>query len=474
MLKTVARNTGVYVFFSFFNQGITSLMWFLLAWWLDPGQVGLYFLAMFIVDFFTILCVLALDSAIGRFYYSKDTVPSVFTNAVFLFLISLVLFLVLFFASSNFLPYFIPGLASILKSNLLLFAGLIFVNSLVTLFFAHYVTLKKASVYGKLQTVKTVLFFLLGLLFVKAGLGAIGIFYSLFISSLFVIFYFILKERKIVESKFLSPRIMKGLLSFGLPLLLYNILGVASAYVSRLLLDRYTDLATLGIYSFFLALILQVNGLWSTFNRAWTPETFSNLSGQKENRAATLESINFMVFALPFLYLLGFFFLVLFGKLFLFAIIFKGVYLSSINLFYILLLSPIFVGINTIASPLYYYPSKTKFVLFSSIVVTGINILLTVFLTRYFFDKGAAFSYFLSSVITCLLYLLIFKKISEISSKIIIWTLFLAVFLSLAGLAIFFNWYLLSSFAILVVMAVSFSLSGIYKKKDLIFSFFRK
>jgi O-antigen/teichoic acid export membrane protein len=229
-----------------------------------------------------------------------------------------------------------------------------------------------------------------------------------------------------------SPEIIKNLASYSFPLMLYSVLGIIVSYFSRLLLDKYTDLATLGVYSFFLMLTLQINGLWSSFNRAWTPEIFSKFS---ENKEKAIESVKFMIFFSSFIYLLGLAFLIVFGELFLFKLVFKEIYLSNIHLFYILLLAPLFSGIYTVTYPLYYYENKTKLILHISIFMSVVNVLLTLFLIKGFGSTGAAVSFSVVFTIYSILYLFVFKNIIQIPIEIINWVLVLIIIMSM-GVAV--------------------------------------
>jgi O-antigen/teichoic acid export membrane protein len=423
MQKEVIKNTGIYISTGALTQGITFLFWLVLAWWLAPSQFGLYALVMFVIDFFSAISIFGLDSAITRFYYTKESVSSILSNALTIFLGSSLLSLILFFFTAKLIPLFISGLSNILEKNLFLFLAIIFLNSLFNFALVHYTALKKSVIYAKLNLLKILLFCFFSLGLAYFGFGVLGLFYALLLSSLFVVILFIFKERRKISFQILSPEIIKNLASYSFPLMLYSVLGIIVSYFSRLLLDKYNDLATLGVYSFFLMLTLQVNGLWSSFNRAWTPEIFSKFS---ENKEKAIESVKFMTFFSSFIYLLGLTLLIVFGELFLFKLVFKEIYLSNIHLFYILLLGSLFGGIHIASYPLYYYENRTKtiFLIYSSLSL--VNVFLTLFLVKNFSQTGAALSYFLMSILTAIIYMFTFKKIIQIPKEIINWTLFLS------------------------------------------------
>jgi len=250
MSKILIQNTGIYFIVGFSAQAVIFLLWIVLARLLTPSQIGLYALVFFVIEFFSILSIFGLHSAITRFYYTKEGVPSIFSNALLIFLASSFLSLLLFFFTVRLVPFIIPGLSTILEENLFLFGALIFTNSLANFALYHYTALKKAVSFAKLHLAKIISFAFLALIFVQFSFGIIGVFYALFISSLLIAILFLIRERKIISFQMASFQVTRNIISYGSPLMLYGVFGLITTYFSRLLLDRYTDLATLGVYSF--------------------------------------------------------------------------------------------------------------------------------------------------------------------------------------------------------------------------------
>lgn len=433
--KEFIKNSGIYIFVSSFSQGGMFLLWILLAWWLRPSEIGLYTLALFIVDFFSTLSTFGLDFVITRFYYyyKKAGTSFILSNIFIIFLFSSAIISLLFFFSAPLIPIVIPGLSNLLADNVFLFLAIIFTNSLANLTLVHYTTLKQASSYAKLQWFKITCFVLLSLIFAYNGFGIFGLFYALLVSSLILVILFIIRERAALSMKLISGQTMKEIISYGAPLMLYSSSGIVSVYFSRILLDRYNDLSTLGVYTFFLTLSLQINGGWGSFNKAWTPEVFSRFSNEEGN---IRERIVSMVFLLSFAYMLVIALVIISGEFLLFKLLFKQIYLEGRSIFYILLIAPLFTSIYTATYPLFYYEKETKRILGVSFFIHGINAFLTFFMIKFFSQTGAAISFSTISMITALVYLLNFKNVAHIPSKIITWTLFLTILMSL-NIAIF-------------------------------------
>jgi len=455
MLKNIIKNTTIYIVTACVGQAVMSLFWLALAWWLSPSEIGIYSLAMVVINFFSIACVFSLNSAIGRYYYSKESVPAVFTNAFVLFSGFTVLVLLIFVSSINLLLSFMPGLSGIMPRHILLFSSAIILSSAATICFAHYVTLKKSFIYAVLNFCQTVIFCLFSILLVKMGFGVVSLLYGLSASYLAIIIYFFVKEKDIFNLETLSQKTMRVLLSFASPLLFSSIFGMVSYYIAQIFLGKYANLSVLGVYSFFLFFALQVNGFQASFNRAWTPEIFSNIQNDG-NSGQSKKNVEFMVFLFCFFYLLGLLLFSIMGKLSLFNMFLKPEYVSSLNILYVLLMAPVFSAIFTIVSPLIYHPGKSKYVIFSSIIITVLNFIVSAVLTRYFYINGAVISFLATSMLSTLLNLLIFRKISSIHKNIIIFTIFLILAMGLSCWALLSNSHFLLFLAI-IIGAIIFS-----------------
>lgn len=472
MTRQLLKNTGTYMLTGFAGQGLVLVLWVILARWLPPEEIGIYSLCVFLIEFFSVLCMFGMDSAITRFYHSRETLIAVLNNALVIFISGNILVLIFFMVTSPFIPFLIPSVSDLLKTNLFLIAGVIFTNTLANFALVHYSALRKASTYGKLQFFKVVLFFSLSLLFVHFGYGIPGILFAFFVSSLVVALFFFTCEYETVSVKTVTPYLLKDILIYGFPLLLYSGSNVIVSYFGRLLLDRYTDLATLGVYSFFLSLTLQMNGLWSSFNRAWTPEIFANFAADKKK---AMDQITTMGYAVSFLYLVAVGIFILAGKLFLFEFLFQGVYLANINLFYILLLAPLFTGIYTVTYPLFYYENKTVKVFSLSFGLAIFNIGLTFFMVKFYSQTGAALSYLFVSIVTVFIYIFTFRKSMSIPNEILRWSALLSMLIVLSVLIILIvDSFFLFIVAILCGVLMSYHLGKMSQQHQALWRFIKE
>ena len=423
MKSELIKHSAIYIGIDTATKALTFFLWIILAWLLVPSQIAQYTLAQFLIEFFTAISILGLDSVILRFYHNQNR-DVVLSNALSILIPSIMFTALLFLLSESWISLIIVGLSTIIHNNLLLIAAIIITTPIANVAIMHYIALQKTSWYAKILFVKVFLLFFSAILLAYLGFGVKGLFIAQLISTLSVAILFILKERDTISTHHISYEIFKKMAHYGIPLMFTTLSGILAFYFGRLLLDRYASATNLGIYSFFLTLTLQINKGWTSFNQAWTPKIFSDLSN---NVREVQENVVSMAFVLSFLYLIGLAALVILGELFLFRFIFNEVYRTHIHTFYILLLAPLFSGIYIVAYPLYYYGGKTKRILYISFSLALAEILVTFFLVQRFNETGAALSIFLMYILIALVYLSCFKTIMQIPSKIINWTLVLSL-----------------------------------------------
>ena len=181
---TLVKNTSIYVFTGLINQLLVTILWILLAWWLAPSEVGIFSLMMFLVDFFGMISLFGLNSAMTRFYYSEKENSHIFNSGLGLFFLATFFTEILFFIVSKFFIIFLPEGGNIISENLIFFALAIFISSLASYMLAHYTSSRMAGIYAKFQMARTVMYCFLAGLFVYLGAGIMGVFYSFIISYL--------------------------------------------------------------------------------------------------------------------------------------------------------------------------------------------------------------------------------------------------------------------------------------------------
>ena len=239
--------------------------------------------------------------------------------------------------------------------------------------------------------------------------------------------------------------------------MIYGIIGVISLYSSRIFLEKKLGMSSMGVFGYFLVISLQINGFWSSFNKAWSPEVYSKLK--------TNESKKFIfdiMYFISFLYLLILSLASIIFNKFLWKLLLKQEYMSNINVLLILLLFPIFTSIYTVFYPLFYYKKNTTLIIFISAITMVINLTLLYSSINYFGIIGAAVGTVFGSAINLFLYILFFKKITEINFNFIVWltTITLGVIVAIF-LLLNFNHYYFE--AIILILAIFTFIKGSLK-----------
>lgn len=427
MFKDLIKHTSIYMGASLMAQGLVFLLWIALAWLLPPADLGLYALIVFVVELFSVLGIMGLDSAITKFYHSGLGIPRVLISSLGIMTASLSLSIVLFWVARQAIQVILPEAAGTISAHVPLLSAVIFSNTLVNIALVHYTATRQPGSYALFQVIKTGIFCALAVLFAFYGYGLTGILYALFLSTAIPCAVFLLRVKDDISYARMDSGTVREILVYGYPLMLYGVFGIVITYFSRLVLPAYVSIETLGVYNFFFTLVLQINGLWGSFNRAWTPEIFSQMY---QDRTRALEKVRFMVFLSSAVYLALFVGIILLGKFFLFDLVLKPAYLDHVNILYVLLLGPLFTGIYTAAYPLYYYDQRSKTVMLISSLLSVVNMIVTVLLIRTLGQEGAALSYAFMAMATTLLFLLAFKSSMNIPRDIITWTVVLAVLMT--------------------------------------------
>src|SRR3989344_4603291 len=215
------KNTGIYFITNLLSQGAVFIFWIIAANVLPPSQVGIYALVIFIVNLFSTLAILGLDSTITRFYHSEEKIEEVFYSALTIFFVAAIFSLAVLFFTAPFISKAIPNIDSFLGKDIFLFYALIITVSLYNLALVHYAALRDTLSYAKVSLIQTILFFVLALALLFLNFKILGVLYALLFSYLGSGLIFLLKEFRLSYFKnFVSKKTIKSLLSYGLPMAL--------------------------------------------------------------------------------------------------------------------------------------------------------------------------------------------------------------------------------------------------------------
>lgn len=445
------RNTLLYIIAGLCSQLIMFVLWLILPFFLNTVDIAIYTNYLYYIELFSAFVIVGGDSILVRYYYTDYSKTQIFNQII-----------LTTFVASTFL-YIISMTGSYLgfidfkqspQWMIYIFPMIVFLNAVANLILIHFSANREAVKYSLLQFAKIVFFVCMAVLFSALNLKSEGLVFALGLSCIIVIFYF-LKTQKISFFKFRFTRdFMREPFKYGYPMMFYSMIGVISIYASRVFLQKGLSLESVGVYSFFLVIVYQFNGLFSSFNKAWTPEVYAKLeSGDTSNFLSN------SVYIITFLYMTFLLLGTFIGRLFIFDYIFKPEYLEQINVFLVLMTFPLFSGIYTVFYPLFYLENKTKDILVISIINASSNIMLLYFFVRSYGVNGAAIGTVINSVIGLLVYLIYFRKIVNLSTRIILWLILvtvgivsLSIFLLYTKQLIFF--YLIFTFLILITFTM--------------------
>lgn len=385
-------------------QGIMFVFWLMLPWHLPPLEIGHLTLALFSIEVLTAICMMGMDSALVRFAAVSDLRQRVFAAALLVVsVVSVVVFALVFLLMAMGLRLFADA-TDWLREHPFLILSVVVANLVSNLYQSAQVAGREAKSYAIFQFVRSSAYFLLGYTFlVMMERTAVAVISATLLSSL-VALSLLPKLRG-------SPAILpmtsalieaRRMFSYGVPLMLYALLGVGVAYTQRLLVNHHIDIIALGIYGFFTVIALQVNGLWGAFNKAWTPEFFHLID---QDRARAHDLLRGMLVLVTAAYPLMLATYIVAAEAFLNQLLMPPAYVRHVEIFYLLLAAPLFTGIYSVAYPLYYYDLRTRRILYISIMLAIVNFLLSLVLIKTMGMMGASFSFVLLAMLAAWVYL---------------------------------------------------------------------
>jgi O-antigen/teichoic acid export membrane protein len=418
------RKGGVYLFSSFLSQSVMFLAWLILPWKLSAEVIGQFALISFLIDLFTKVTVMGMDSALLRFYVDPSQRPRVLTAACGWLGIGGGLATITLALTWNLVPSVLSGLGPIYHDLAWLVLAVALVSAMANIVLAHYVASAKARQFGQLNTLRCLLLAGGYILCTWSGLGLRGLLISQFVASLaIVLFFWLSRSSRSVDAKPLSlDRACLGeLYTYGAPMLFYGLFALVSDYSGRLALERQVTLGSMGVFQFYYQIATQVNGIWASLNRAWTPHMFQFLEA---NRPAACARITRFSFFGTLACAAGLIALMLLGHYGLWHAIIPPAYIERIDLFYLLLLGPLYCCIYTAIYPAFYFEKNTLKIALIQSMISLLTIFLTFYFTIRFKSNGAALSWVLGIFITPFIYVSFFPRIRPQlgpSTAILLW-----------------------------------------------------
>lgn len=413
---------GIYVLSSGVSQALVLLTWIMLPWWLSAEAIGQFALISFGVDLVSRLILMGTDSAILRFYVEKERRQDILRASYRWLMIGSLVATGVLWMTRDLVPAIIQGLSATYSDLMWLMLAAAVATALATTVFSHYVAIGDAAQYGKLTVLRSALFGTGSLAAALLGLGVAGLIGAQIVAALIVAACFYRAGWAAAVHGRAAGGTMREVAGYGVPMTVYAAFSLLSDYSGRLLLDRQVTLSELGVFQFYYLIASQVNGVWTSLNRAWTPYMFQLLGS---NRSRALRQMLDSIAVLTSLYAVGVVATMLVGAAGFWELILPAAFAGRADLLYVLLLGPLYCCIYTAIYPAYYYQKDTKRISAVQSLISVTAMLMTVVLTVKLKADGAALGWVLSIFIAPITYLIcfpgLFRELKPVTAIVAIW-----------------------------------------------------
>ncbi|MEK6744570.1 MAG: oligosaccharide flippase family protein [Nitrospirota bacterium] len=407
-MNGLIKRTATYLISGLISQGAIFCLWLTLPWLLTPAEVGYVTLALFVIEVLTLLGMMGMDSALIRFASQPDDRRKTLTIATAISGVGLIIVAVLTYTALHISIPFLVNTVLWVSSHYGLVLIAVAANVAWNLFQSYQLAARQAREYAVFQVVRALVYLSLavGALTLLAK-DASTVIWAATVSSIGVLSLLVRKASLPSFSGDVFQKKEIGLIMrYGFPLMLYGLLGVGLTYTQRLVLDHYADVSVLGVFGFFNVIAIQLNGLWASINKSWTPEFFILIKENKERAIRLLQGMLSLVCVVYPMLLAAY---VVLGETIINEMVFPAAYAAQAEIFYLLLLAMLFTGVYTVAYPLYYYDLRTRRILGISLFLAVANMGLSVVLIRLWGIVGAAVSYLILAVMTLWTYMIVFR-----------------------------------------------------------------
>ena len=384
------------------------IAWLILPWILTAHEIGQFALLSFLIELLTRLTVLGTESAVLRFYVYQNKREQALAAAVLLLAAGGILSALALTLTWNFVPALLVSLAPVYHELAVLVLLVAVVSAVANTALTHHIASQEAGQFGLLSTMRSLLIATGYLLGAWMGYGLRALLISQLVAGLAVITYFCFTRP--LRTRFVKPEssTVYELFAYGAPMLVYGLFALISDYSSRLILESRVTLVTIGIFQFYYQIVTQINGVWSSFNRAWTPYVFKQLDSEP---AVAYSRITLFSFSGTICCAAGMIAAMLLGLTGFWSVTLPPLYNAHIDLFYLMLLGPLFCSVYTAIYPALYFDKNTVKISIIQTIMSLMTIAITLFLTIRYKSEGAALSWVLGSFITPLLYMSCFPSI---------------------------------------------------------------
>lgn len=213
----------------------------------------------------------------------------------------------------------------------------------------------------------------------------------------------ILYIKVIVKGKvYINTKYWRFCIPIALPLIFHNLSHLLLNQSDILMLEKFTDESTVGIYGVLYMIGSIINIIQIAINGAWLPWYYEGL--KKGNRRELKEKSKLYIIIFTILTVMF-----MLGVPEVIKIFTDREYWSGISLVYIVIMGYYFVYLYTFPANFQFYSKQTKFIAIGTITAAVVNIIFNYFLIQYIGMYGAAFGTLISYIVLFSMHFLIVK-----------------------------------------------------------------
>ena len=352
----------------------------------DTAEFGRFDMFNTIVSFGSSFAMLGMYDAMFREYFEKDDKDykdQVTSTALIIVLISSVVVTVIMIIFNRFFSQIFLGNKQ---------SGFIVITAALGVFFISSKNIisaptrieNKRKVYVVSGLLNSICYYLLALILVVRGSGYKGLIFANLISTIVIIIFFSLKNRRYFNLKVYNKTIGKELFKVGLPILPTFIIYWVFSSMDKIMIANILDVSQVGIYSIGARVASISNFVYMAFSGGWQYFAFSTMkdTDQVELNSKVFEYlgiISFIIFLISTIF-----------NEFLFKFVFEGDYVLGFVVFPYLFLSPLLLMLFQVSGNQFLVIKKSYLITVSLVFGAIANIVLNYFLIQLYGVKGSA------------------------------------------------------------------------------------
>lgn len=398
--KLFVENFFIYGFISILNKFVPLILLPVITRLLpNPSDFGIFNIYSLIVGFGTPLSILGLYDAMFREYFEEDdfqykyNVTTTVQRAVLVSSIIISILLVVFSKNLSFLFFKNSNF-----TNIILYGSIgVFFSANLSIFQAPTRINNERKVFVFSSLLSTLFSYFISMFLIYLGFSYLGLIYGSMVSSVLLILFFFLRNKKYFSSGRFDRKILLELLKIGLPLLPTFLIYWIYSSMDRIMISNILGTSALGIYSVGdkIGSISQL--IYISFANGWQYFVFSTM--KDEDQVALISKIFEYLGVVSFISFIIFY---LFNDI-IFRLLFKGEYVNGYVVSPYLYLSPLLLMLFQIVGNQFLVIKKAYLVTLNLSLGALANIILNLFLIPILGIEGAAIATVLGYTISLIL-----------------------------------------------------------------------